>query len=329
MTIDWDRFATVIGQHHSFLLTSHLRPDCDALGSERAMAAILRHLGKEATIVNASETPPHLRFIDPEEEVQQLGRDVEVADLVDAFDAIMVLDTSAWIQLGEIGEVLRNSKCAKLVLDHHEGNDDLGAELFKDSSSEAAGRLVWQAAKVLGVALNPEIATFLFTAMATDTGWFRFNSVSGSTYRVAGELLDAGAVPSEIYRHLFENDRLERVRLRGRILSSTRLVHEGRLAYSIASREDFRVSGASAGDTEDVINRTMAIAGVEAAIMFVELPDRDEVKVSFRSCSSLDVAALAGQFGGGGHKAAAGATVKPPLEEVVRRVLDATKSAMG
>ncbi|MEX1042380.1 MAG: DHH family phosphoesterase [Pirellulaceae bacterium] len=329
MTIDWDRFATVVEQHQSFLLTSHLRPDCDAIGSERAMAGILKALGKDVTIVNASETPTHIRFTDPDGEVKQLRVDVQAADLVNAFDAIMVLDTSAWIQLGEMGQVIRDSNCAKLILDHHQGDDDLGAEVFKDSNAEATGRLVWEAAQKLEVKLTPEIATLMFTAIATDTGWFRFNSVTGFTYRVIGDLVDHGAVPSEIFAQLFENDRLERVQLRGRILSGTRVIHDGRLAYSIATRQDFEKSGAGAGDTEDVINRTMAIAGVEAAIMFIELPDREEIKVSFRSCSDLDVSALASQFGGGGHKAASGATMNPPLDEVVRQVLDATKLAMG
>ncbi|MEW4562501.1 DHH family phosphoesterase [Bremerella sp. JC770] len=329
MSIDWAALRAAMEVPQRFVLTSHVRPDCDALGSELGMAALLRQMGKEVTIVNDSETPQHLAFIDPEYEIKQLGKDITREEVLSGFDAFMVLDTSAWIQLGEMAEVMQEFSGTKLVLDHHVSQDDLGGEMFKDAKCEATGRLVYEAAKAWDMTITQQTASVLFTAIATDTGWFRFPSVSGSTYRAIGELVDAGAVPSEVYGNLFENERLQRVNLRGRILSSAKIIHDGKLAYSMATRQDFEETGATPSDTEDAINKTMAVSGVEAAILFVELPNGDGVKASFRSRSSLDVAQLAQQFGGGGHVAAAGALVKKPLDEVVEMLLEATEKAMG
>ncbi|MHC2067150.1 DHH family phosphoesterase [Bremerella sp. T1] len=329
MSIDWAALKAAIDAPQRFVLTSHVRPDCDALGSELGMAAMLRQMGKEVTIVNDSETPQHLEFIDPAGEIKQLGKDISAEEIVSGFDAFMVLDTSAWIQLGEMADVMKQFDGVKLILDHHVSQDDLGGEMFKDPKCEATGRLVYEAAKAWNVPLTQEMASVLFTAIATDTGWFRFPSVSGATYRAIGDLIDVGANPSEIYGKLFEQERLQRVNLRGRILSSAKIIEEGKLAYSLATKEDFEATGATPSDTEDAINKTMAVAGVEVAILFIELPNGEGVKASFRSRSDVDVAKLAQQFGGGGHVAAAGALVQKPLDEVVPMLLEATQKAMN
>ncbi|UUO08251.1 DHHA1 domain-containing protein [Blastopirellula sp. J2-11] len=327
MSIDWKRLAAAIAPYQRFLLTSHVRPDCDALGSELAMAALLRQMGKEATIVNASETPPHLAFIDPTNEVRVLGRDVTAAALVGTFDAFMVLDTGAWIQLAEMGEVLKAFAGPKFVLDHHVSEDDLSADVFKDSTSEATGRLVYEAAQAWGLSLTPLTASQLFTAIATDTGWFRFGSVTSGTYRAIAGLMDAGASPPAVYADLYERDRLARVQLRGRILAKVAVTDSGRLAYSTAKLDDFQATDSTTSDTEDAINMMLVIQGVKAAVLFIELPGGG-IKASFRSRSKLDVSQIAGLFGGGGHKAAAGATLSTTLSEAITLVLDAMEKGM-
>lgn len=216
--IDWPRFRELISRHQRFLLTSHIRPDCDALGSELGMAGVLRALGKQVIIVNGQATPPSLAFIDPRRELQALDVDVMPEDLTE-IDALMILDTSAWAQLGPMAAVVRSTKAQKIVLDHHVGEDDLGAELFKDTQAEAAGRLVVDAARELGAPLDAEIARPLFAAIATDTGWFRFGSTTPTTMRTAAALIEAGARPSELYNLLYEQETLARLNLRGRILA--------------------------------------------------------------------------------------------------------------
>lgn len=324
--IDWPRFVEVIGSCQSIILTSHVRPDCDALGSELGMAGILDALGKEVRIVNGQQTPPNLAWIDPQRRIQAVGVDVALADLASA-DAILVLDTSAWAQLGPMGDALRQARGKKLVLDHHVSSDDLGAEYFKDPTTEATGRLVFEAAGQLGVKLTQEIATPLFAALATDTGWFRFSSTRGDTYRVAGELLDAGASPTKIWNHLYERDTLARIQLIGRILERAHAELDGRLVYTWVELADFEATGALPSDTEDIINMTLTVGGTEVAVILVELRGGG-VKVSFRSRSQVDCSRLAELFGGGGHKAAAGATLDGPLADARQRVLDAVRANM-
>ena len=326
MTIRWDRFAEIVRQHNRFLLTSHIRPDCDALGSELGLARVLRALGKEVAIVNGQATPPNLAFIDPQGDIQSLDEEISFDQIPD-HDVLIVLDTCAWAQLGPICELLRATRAMKLVIDHHLSEDDLGAESFKDTRAEATGCLVLEAAESLGVQITPEIATPLFAAIATDTGWFRFNSTSSGTYRAAAKLVDAGAVPDEIYRALYEHDTLGRVRLRGVILSRISSELDGRLAHTYVRREDFRQTGALQSDTEDVINMVLAIAGTEFAVIFVEQPTGG-FKVSFRSRCQLDCSKIAEGFKGGGHRAAAGALLHGSLDDVKGRVLQAVKSAM-
>ena len=328
MTIAWPEFVSIIRdpKHQKILLTSHIRPDCDALGSELGMAGVLDALGKEVRIVNGHPTPPNLSFIDPQNRIQVLDQDITLDQLQDT-DLMMVLDTSAWAQLGPMGEAIKQLPCKKIILDHHVSSDDLGAQPFKNTTAEAAGRLVFEAAGELGVALTAEIARPLFAAIATDTGWFRFNSVSSSTYEVAAKLIEAGASPNDIYAELYERDTIGRLRLRGTILERTQCELDGRLAHTYVLKEDFERTGALPSDTEDVINMTMAIKGVEAAAILVGQKDGG-FKISFRSRCKMDCSQVAELFGGGGHKAAAGAFSNEPFETAQAKVLEAVKNAM-
>ena len=151
--IPWPRFVEIVRGHQRFVLTTHIRPDGDALGSELAMAAILEALGKDVRVCNAFAVPPNLRFLDPRRKLQQLGVDVS-AEQLDDREVLIVLDTTAWAQLGAMADVIKNTKAVKVVLDHHVSGDDLGAELFKDAEAEATGRLVVEAADQLGVPLS-------------------------------------------------------------------------------------------------------------------------------------------------------------------------------
>lgn len=290
------------------------------------MAAVLERLGKEVKIINPVEVPSNLRFIDPEGKLGSLGSDAAL-EWIESTDVLMVLDTAAWAQLGDMCEVIRTTKATKMVLDHHLSSDDLGAELFKDSAAEATGRLVIEAAEQLGVAITPEVARALFAAVATDTGWFRFASTSVRTYQLAAQLTAAGAKPDQIYKDLYENDTLARLQLIGRAMARTQTEREGRLIHTWLERADFDAAGAIPQDSEDVINTTLSVGGTQVAVILVEQP-AGGFKISFRSCSDLDCSLVAEQFGGGGHKNAAGAFLSQPLSVAQSKVLDAVRAAM-
>lgn len=325
-SIDWERFCELINQRQNFVLVSHIRPDCDALGSELGMAAILESLGKRVRIVNGQETPPNLRFIDPEKKIKAINVDIRPEELADV-DCYLILDTSARVQLGPMAEVLDSTSAQKMILDHHVSEDQLGAEVFKRTSAEATGVLVVEAADQLGVELNASMAVPVFCAVATDTGWFRFSSVSAETYEVVARLIRAGAVPAKIYQDLYERESAGRIRLKGRVFSRILTELDGRLAHTYILKADYEETGAHPSDTEDLVNGALEIDGTEFAVILIEQPTGG-FKISFRSRCAVACNEVAGQFNGGGHKAAAGAFIKGEFAEVQSKVLDAVRTAL-
>ena len=326
MAIDWPLFVALVENNQRFLLTSHIRPDCDALGSELGMAAVLEAAGKEVRIVNGHRTPPNLAFLDPGDRIETI-EDLEEDPSADV-DVLMVLDTSAWVQLGDMADVVRGTSATRVVLDHHKSGDDLGATELKDVSAEATGVLVVEASDALGLPLTKASATPLFAAIATDTGWFRFPSTHSRTYQVAGRLTEAGASPADIYGHLYEQETLARLNLRGLVLARVRTECDGALAYTHIRLADFEETGALASDTEDLVNLSLTIQGTQAAVILVEQKP-DVYKVSFRSRCKMDCSEVAAEFNGGGHQAAAGGSVEGGFEDARRRVLDAVGSRLA
>jgi phosphoesterase RecJ-like protein len=327
MTIAWAPLAEIIRKHQRFLITSHVRGDCDAIGSEVALAQILESLGKQTLIVNGDEVPEHIAFMDPEHRVRVAGKTAPL-EALRGFDAFFIVDTSAWGQLGVAAEAVRSFRGQRVVIDHHVSEDDLGAAVFKDSTAEATGRLILELGEYLGVTITPQIAEPLFAAIATDTGWFRFPSVTEKTFTALAKLVAAGANPTRTFTTLYEQHSLPRLRLRGRILDHVSSECDGRLLWTYVTADDFRETEAQTTDTEDAINMLLAVAGVEAAIMFVEL-EPGLIKVSLRSRGAFDARAVAEKFGGGGHKAAAGVTHEGTREDVQHAILDAACRAMG
>ncbi|MDR1957994.1 MAG: DHH family phosphoesterase [Planctomycetaceae bacterium] len=328
-SIDWQRFAECVGTARRILLTAHVRPDGDCIGSELAMAAALRQLGKEVCIVNADPVPPGLKFMPGTQEVEILA-DVSASEeakkRLETMDLLLVLDTISWAQLGPMKQVLQTTQARKIALDHHAVGDDIGAEVFSDSHAEATGVLVFQAVKHLGCGITSEIAQTLFIAIATDTGWFRFASVTAETYEILAELIRAGAVPHVIYNQLHEQETLGKMRLIGRTLAKAELFLEGKLAFTSILDSDFREAGALPGDSEDIINQLLLIRGTEMAVIVVE-QKTGGFKISFRSRCHVDCSQVAATFGGGGHRAAAGAFQNLPYDKLKQALTGAMTEA--
>jgi bifunctional oligoribonuclease and PAP phosphatase NrnA len=324
MPIDWSPLVDFVRRHQNFVLTTHVRPDGDGLGSMLALDAVLRRMGKKVCLTVASTFPPRYRFLDPQSRVQRFtlpGEDFRNAD------AVVVLDTGTWNQLGDFGTFLRGHSAAKAVIDHHLTQDDLGAIRFVDVTAEATGRLVYEAIGALGEPLDREVATGLFVAVAMDTGWFRHANAQAPAYALASELIRAGAQPEVLYDMLFENNSLGRLKLTGLVLSRLQALHGGKVAFTEIRRSDYEATGATPQDSEDLVNYTRSVEGVEVGLLFMEQP-KGGVKVSFRSRAAIDVARIAEKFGGGGHRLASGATIDAPLEEARDRVLKAVAAAL-
>jgi len=328
MQVDWPRFCEVIHASNNVVLTSHIRPDCDALGSCLGMAGLLESLGKKVRIVCGQEVPENLKFIDPDKRIMCIGKDITAEEFADA-DLHIILDTSAWIQLGDMADVIRSSTYKKIIFDHHEGEDDIDAELFKNTTAEAVGRMIVEAADHLEVKMTPEIAQPVLAALATDTGWFRFGSVSPGTFQAAAKLLESGAKPSKLYGDLYERETVGRVRLRGTVLARIQTELDGRLAHTFLLPDDYEKTGALPSDTEDLINLALEIEGTVFAVIMVGQVDGG-YKMSFRSRCDVAANEVAKRFGGGGHRAAAGAFIdNNSFEEVQNEVLSGVREMLN
>jgi bifunctional oligoribonuclease and PAP phosphatase NrnA len=327
MTIDWAPLADLIETHDRFLVTTHVRPDGDALGSAVGMVGLLRQKGKDVRAVNASPTPPRYDFLDRDATLfERFMHGARPQDLADR-EVVVILDLSAWNQLGDMADFIRAFPGRRLVIDHHVSSDDLGATMLKDPTAEATGILVMRAIKALGGTFTPEIAIGLFTAIAMDTGWFRHSNTRPGTLRAVAELVEAGAPIDQIYRTLFERNSLGRIKLMGTTLSGLRTDRDGKVAYATISRDDLVRTGAIPQDSEDLVDFTVSMRGVDVGMLFIEQL-RGGVKVSFRARNGLDCAQLAARFGGGGHREAAGATLPGTMQECVERVLQAVRQAL-
>ncbi len=316
--MDWTSLRSIIDSHQSFLITSHVRPDADALGSELGLRAVLLALGKTVTIVNGSASPANLDFMNPPGVILKLNGEIQKASLPPA-DVIIIVDTSSWQQLGSMADVIRNSKAKRVLIDHHISSDQMEAIEFRDVKAAATGELIFELGQAFGTSFDADTANWLYAAIATDTGWFRFPSTTPRTMRIAAALMDAGAQPHFVYRMVHEQMSMSRLRLGGRIIERATAEADGRLVWVQVDAKDLTETGTVAADTEGLVNQCLTIAGAEAAFIAVELPT-GQIKFSLRCRNPHDVAALAAQFSGGGHHLASGCLLPGPVKPAVEKM---------
>jgi len=324
MSIQWQPFVDLVHANQRFLLTTHVRPDPDGLGSVLGLAETLKAMGKEVGAVISSVYPPRYDFLDP---AKQVERFLPPGDAFRSYDVLIVLDTGTWNQLGDFGPFLRSAPGQKVVIDHHLSQDDLGALRLVDTNAEATGRLVYEAIQALGQPLTASVAQQLFAALATDTGWFRHPNTTPKTFALAEALTHAGASPTYLYDQIYDQNRLPRMHLMGMVLGRLKVVEDGLVAYTELRREDYQLTGAIPSDSEDMVNFTRGIIGVEVGLFFMEQPEGG-VKVSFRSKDRVNVSQVAESFSGGGHRLASGAILHTTMEDAQRQVLAAISAAL-
>jgi bifunctional oligoribonuclease and PAP phosphatase NrnA len=281
-----------------FVLSSHARPDGDAIGSQLAMALALDAIGKQVVLVNRDPVPGPLAAF------PGTGR-IRVADHVDeTYDAAIIMECSSLDRTGVSGL----ERSFVINIDHHQGNTSYGALNWFDASAAACSEMVYDLIVALGVPLTPAIATHIYVGILTDTGSFHYSAISARTFDICRALVEAGVDPPRVARAVFDSNTLGRLRLFGAVLSEIELELDGRLALM---RVDERMTASAGGtyeDTEGLINLPLTVKEIRASVFFKELAP-EMYRVSLRSKGSIDVAAVAKQFGGGGHKNASGCSI--------------------
>ncbi len=307
MQQEFELCKILIEQHHRFVLTTHINPDGDGLGSELALTSLLRSRGKTVHMLNHSETPYYYGFLDPNGQIQQFDEQRHSA-LVHEAGVIFVLDTNQPERLGTLKPFVLESRAKKICIDHHLDRTEFADVYILDEDSAATSEIMYHLLEYLdGNRFTPEVATALYTGIMTDTGSFRFPRTSADLHRRVAHLIECGADPVTIYQNVYEQGTLGRLQLLGKVLSTLQTAHDGKVASLQATREMFRETETREEDTDGMINYTLSIKGVQVGLMFTEL--QDNVKVGFRSKGDIAVNKLAQEFGGNGHMNAAGARV--------------------
>jgi phosphoesterase RecJ-like protein len=323
-----DAFEEVIAQlanKKRVLITTHVKPDGDALGSTAAMAMGLKLKGIDSQIVLLSHLPRKYGLVYTENGIDHI--DVEKgwpADFrLDAFDALIVLDTGTWSQLPGLRERVAHWNVPKIVIDHHLTQEDWADVKLVDTSAGACGEIVEELLGKWGVPLDRKIALALWIALVTDTGWFQYSNTRARTLRLAAELMDIGVDTDRVQQLLYRNERAERVALHARGLQNMELLENARVALIVLRKEDFAATQSSVNDTEDLINIPLQIRTVEVAALLTESPDGGPIRGSMRSKGKVDVARFAEQFGGGGHARASGMKFATSLSDAHQKVVAA------
>jgi phosphoesterase RecJ-like protein len=314
MKASFHEIAGAIYSANRIAILSHIRPDCDAIGSQLALAWSLQHLGKEVAAWNENGLPGSYRFLEKSDLITQPPSDPQ------EFDLAIALDTASQQRLGSALGAVRHTKLW-INIDHHASNPGYGDLVYIDTIAPATGQIIYEFLRSENLPLTRAAASALYAAISTDTGSFRYANVTARTFEIAAELIkdgiDAGAIASKLY----ESFPKRRVQLLGQILPHAAFDADGKVASMSLTNEVKERLQIQPDDIDGLIDYVRAVDTVVVALFFEELPE-GRIRLSMRSKDDrVDVNKICGEFGGGGHARAAGARVRGSLEEVRRKVL--------
>jgi phosphoesterase RecJ-like protein len=348
----------VLSRCKRVLITTHVRPDGDALGTTAAMVLALRKQKIDSEVLLLTHIPHKYEFVyhdnaivyhdvekgwpgeakEANDEVGTMNDErkpepnssfiIHPSSFFSRFDSLVICDTGTWSQLPGLRERIEGWNVPRIVLDHHLTQEDWATHKLVIPEAAAAGEIAAELLEAWDIPLDLPIATALYLAIASDTGWFQFSNTRPFTMRLAATLMEAGVNTDEMYKHLYQSERPQRVALQTRALQSLELLSDNRLAVMTITKCDFDETGAGVPATENLINIPLQIESVEVSLLFTEPPEGGPIRVSLRSKGGVDVAKFAEQFAGGGHARASGLKLATSLTEAHERVVGAMRAAM-
>ncbi|KPV40389.1 hypothetical protein AN478_06180 [Thiohalorhabdus denitrificans] len=314
--------AARIAQADSVLLSTHVSPDGDGIGSGLGLARGLAGMGKQALLGMADPVPAYLSFL-------PAGDFVRTGPGDDShWDVLLTLDCGDWERLGD-APGNRGRFGTVINLDHHQSNERYGDLNVVVPQASATGLLAFQMLEEVGAPIGADAALCLYTAIATDTGFFRYSNTDVATFEVATELVRAGAVPYTVHHALHENNPASRLRMMGEALRLTEFHGDGRIGIIPLDPGAYERADASPDDAEGLVELPRSVAGVEVAVLLRPTLEEDGYKASLRSKKQVDVSRVAEQFGGGGHARAAGCRLDLPLEQARDRLVAAIQEELN
>jgi phosphoesterase RecJ-like protein len=313
-------FHEFVAKHRRFLLTTHINPDGDGLGSEVALALWLRQRGASVSVLNDSVVPTSFLFLIREQTIESFEPELAERRFAEA-DAVIVLDTSNRQRIGRLAPVLERRGLPTAVVDHHVTHaEGFGQVNVIEAEASSTGEIVFDLIREANGEITREIAEALYVALMTDTGSFRYSNTDSHAHRMAAELLARGLDPQRIHSQVHSHASAGRLRFFGEVLAGLQLLEDGRLVVLEASPEQFQRHGLDGSDTEGLVDMPRTIAGVEVVALFSEV-EPGKVKVSLRSTGRVSIDRVCSNLGGGGHIHAAGVLLRGPRADARARVL--------
>ncbi|MGH9880212.1 MAG: DHH family phosphoesterase [Pyrinomonadaceae bacterium] len=307
----------LIESKHRFAITSHIRPDGDSLGSSLGLYWLLRALDKDVEVIMRDPVPHAYQQLPGAGEVR-----VRTA-VTNSYHAVFVIECSDITRPG----LIDLEKQFVVNIDHHSTTALFGTINWIDSTASAVGEMIYNLCKATGVRVTKEIAECVYTALITDTGSFHYSNTTERTFKVASELVRTGVKPAKTAEAVFASYPWSRIQLMGEVLSTARRDSTGRVATLRLSQEMQERSHASDEDADGFVNYPLTVGEVEAVVLLKESAP-EVYRTSLRSKGDVNVARVAGKFGGGGHRNAAGCTLRGPWDEVEQEVVKLLQEAV-
>ncbi len=316
MKMTLDNILEEIKKANSIVLLTHEHPDGDAIGSSLAMLLALKEMGKQADLI-IPEHPKTFSFLPNTNEILKEGR-------MESYDLAIALDCATIQRLNGFGKYFENAK-VKIQIDHHSKNTMFGDWNFVNPVSPACAQIVVTMLEYFGIEITKEIGTCLLTGIITDTGGFRYSSVTADTFEFAACLLEKGINVSDIYRRVLEVKTKTSFELHKLAMNRIEFLEEGKIAFTYILQEDKKKIGTETGDSEGIVEIGREVEGVEVSIYMSETEEQDGFKFSLRSNDYVNVSDVCMMFGGGGHTKAAGCRILGDFEQVKDKMLHKVK----
>jgi phosphoesterase RecJ-like protein len=310
-----EKVIEAIRKHKKFLITAHVNPEGDSIGSQLAMKELLEKLGKTAFILNNDPVPDYYKFL------PQTASISSRLDKAPYFDAVVVLDCPTLKRTGRVNGLITDDKTI-INIDHHISNEKFGDARWVNPKASSAGEMVYTLFKHFKIKPSKESALAMYIAIITDTGSFNYDNTTSDTHAITGELMSYGIKPASVSEDVHERRSITDIMFLGLVLSTIRVNKTGEVAYLEITKKMLKTTGADLAKSEGFVNYARSINGVKVAVIFKEdFKKPGIINVSFRSKGDVDVNKIASAFGGGGHVKASGCVVAGTLPEVKKKVL--------
>lgn len=319
----YDQIIELVKNAKSILITSHIDPDGDSIGSQLALGNWLEELGKKVKIINQGKTPKKYLFLDVKKAIVNFD---DIANINWDVDIFFVLECTNIERIGRVRELI-NEEIKIINIDHHSDNSNFGSFNYIDTKASALGEIIYELITYAGYRMNSDVATQLYAAILTDTGRFSFSSTTAKTLRICSELIELGADHKEINSQIYYNNSESALRLLGFTLQNLETFEQGKISFMVIGQDSLKNFGASIEELEGFVDYSLFLRGAEVGVLFKQKGE-DLTKVSLRSQDSFDVSSLAKFFGGGGHKNAAGCSIKKDLKSTKELILRKIKEAL-